>query len=113
MTCSMLALLVAVNGVYDVACGLFPQPHYKMFEDIDERSLRYLGYWVFTYGMLRVASAWTGQLWVAAITYVLEAVCFAVEHTHKTTVAWRVAFVCVTSLAIAILCTIPYKSAAP
>ena len=102
----MMEVLVGVNGVYDVVCGLWPgrSPHKDMFVEIDERALRYLGYWVAGAGAIRLASAVLHHLEFAALTYLIEAIVFAHEHlVHKNMVAWRVAFVCVSSLALAAL----------
>lgn len=78
--------LVLFNGIYDVlsACGLLLQvktPHTYLFTD---HQSRFLAYWVFTYGIIRIWSApFFGSnaffAYLCVVSYLVEALFFAME----------------------------------
>ena len=115
----MARMVLLVNGVYDLACAcsilIYPFPvlsslHSGMFVEEEHRDhpviRRFLAYWILTYGSVRLASGFflPSALPIAALTYFLEAFCFAHEHlTAGTLVRSKTIFVFVASAAMGVL----------
>ena len=104
----MKRIILYVNGVYDVLCGISlllagTAPHLALFTAAPHSRL--LAYWIITYGVVRVHAAvredWHG---CAALTYVIEGLAFALEAAvdHQNMVLPMVVWVTVSSLAIAV-----------
>lgn len=81
--------------------------HTKMFckaETMSDISIRILGYWVLTYGIMRlVVGILSGEkaFFIGSVTYLLEAACFWFEYSaHGTLVRSKAIFVCLFSLAL-------------
>jgi len=101
----------ALSSCFDLVSDL----HIKMFRDDDndnnEKSMakndiarRMLGYWVLTYGIVRLSLAavfYCEQyaFFIGSITYLVEAFCFWYEHcAYGTLVPSKAIFVCVFSI---------------
>ena len=103
----ILSLVVALNGVYDIACAiqllLFPglyELHISMFESEDDRENsvvhKLMASWMFTYGCIRL---WQVSPTLIAVSYLIEAAAFhsLMDRIYR----WNGMFVCYTSLAMA------------
>lgn len=100
----------ALSSCFDLVSDL----HIKMFRDDDdddnEKSMakndiarRMLGYWVLTYGIVRLLAAVfycePCAFFIGSITYLVEAFCFWYEHcAYGTLVPSKAIFVCVFSI---------------
>lgn len=73
------------NGVYDVICALiiiffdWDSPHSLIINDYPPPTKRFMAYWIFTYGIIRISGSVDGSLLLAAATYFWEAFCFQNE----------------------------------
>ena len=85
MSTQIITTIVRLNGLYDLLCGacwlnviqipLLNRLHTNMFHPtlINEFSSRLLGYWVITYGIIRLC--YETQAYVVLLSYYLEAIC--------------------------------------
>jgi hypothetical protein len=106
--------LVFFNGIYDVSCSAViilnqcPNPwnwvataeelmhnylHFSLFQDsrnMNPQAKRFLAYWVFTYGLIRITTAlhslslspiflYSDKM-LASLSYLIEALCFETEY---------------------------------
>lgn len=105
----MIHGIVLLNGIYDIACslsilGILDSPflstiHLKLFNiHTDDLSKRYLAYWIFTYGMIRI----THSSNLVPYSYYIEAIFFANEILNGTVHLFSTLFVVVTSIFIGI-----------
>ena len=93
--------IVMLNGIYDILSFLilllpnppFISPHLFMFFHLNQVSKRLLGYWILTYGLIRLFYPK-----MAFITYLIEAVCILMETlVYKTIDVYKgssVSFAC-------------------
>jgi len=108
-------MLLIINGMYDLMCafsilyfnkGFFAEIHTNMYK-IDSISLlskRFLAYWIFTNGMVRLFSGIFPFLYIAsAITYFIEVFVFVNEFIMDKMKLRNVLFVTVTSFIIGTL----------
>lgn len=132
---TLIKAIVAINGIYDIICAccilllglewgrknlsvfsFFSTLHADMFEKEEHKShpviLRFLAYWLLTYGIIRLTAGGCERnnnnacLPFAALTYFIEAFCFIYEYIiGQTMIKSKVGFVSVasTSLGITIL----------
>jgi hypothetical protein len=104
MELSMIEWLILINGVYDIICTIailsdfvilksFGELHSKMFKEKNGLMKRILGYWIFTYGCIRIAILTREEIVykLVLMTYVVESGFLILEDIiYKTTVTWRV-----------------------
>ena len=104
----MIQCIVILNGLYDIACslsilGIIHSPilsnlHLKLFSvATNELSRRYIAYWIFTYGMIRITNSS-----LVPYSYYIEAVFFANEILNGTVYPFSTMFVIATSIFIGI-----------
>ena len=97
--------VIIANGVYDIvsATGVITNSslgmcHTSMFITRNRDRDRWLGYFVFAYGCMRLTM--TCPFW----TYVFEALCIYNEaYVHRAIVPWKGRFVVVSSIIMACL----------
>lgn len=105
----MIHGIVILNGIYDILCSLsilgiidsslLSTIHLKLFNiPTDDLSKRYLAYWIFTYGMIRVTNSYS----LVPYSYYIEAIFFANEILNGTVHLLSTLFVVVTSIFIGI-----------
>ena len=102
-----MSVLVKLNGAYDIACALsilryvplpiFSTIHVAMFRDYhrgsNDRFERFLGYWIFTYGLIRLFGI---EPRIIALSYFIEAAVIMNEMLrHNTVIQKRGLFVVV------------------
>ncbi len=98
------AAVLIVNGVYDLACSIFvlffpmvQSLHLGMFlqSELDPLARRLMGYWIMTYGAVRLlVGIWGSSTSIAASTYFIEAVCVAHEGVCcGSIILWKCLFV--------------------
>ena len=88
--CNIINYFVVFNGIYDIICGLsiiflyetyifsnIAKLHMNMFHNHCKHkdSMRYLGYWIMTYGCIRLFS-FTNHPFLTALSYFIEAIVF-------------------------------------
>lgn len=108
-----VAYFVLLNGVYDIACAFatlaapessVAELHLAMFRPNTDETNRLMAYWLLTYGTIRLFAAFT---WVPAITYAVEALCYAGEAAYGREDKYnRAAFVALFSVVVLILMSI-------
>lgn len=84
----LITPLLVLNGTYDLLCASsilwipkceLSQLHPNMFISTSPMIQRLLAYWIFTYGLVRLAAGWNPSFQkLAAATYFLEA--FVLEY---------------------------------
>ena len=104
----LCSVVLIINGVYDVLCALcillLPETcplsklHLDVFAEEQHRNhpivRRLMAFWVMTYGLVRLVAGVEGTYVLAAsVTYFMEALYFAHEGWHRTTVWWKSAVV--------------------
>jgi hypothetical protein len=102
----MKKYIVQINGIYDILCSLcilniihipyLNNLHLSMFKnnEYDPIFARFLSYWIFTYGIIRVFS--NGNL--ISLSYLIEAIFFINECLHDTIILSKGIFVIIFSL---------------
>jgi hypothetical protein len=66
---------------------------------------RFMAYWIFTYGVLRVYSGYNNNYKLAAISYYIEAIIISNEYfIQRTMVFDRSIFVIISSLFLGVIC---------
>ena len=111
----MLNSIVKANGVYDILCALsilkiisipyLKDLHLSMIKDYsrdnnNELFERFLAYWIFTYGVIRLSDNYT----LISYTYFIEATVFMNEYRKNTVHSNKAQFVIITSLILGYLC---------
>lgn len=108
--------IVKLNGIYDIACAFailytkntyLDTLHSCMFlpGEMNPMALRYMAYWIFTYGCIRLYS---NDKQLIAVSYLLEAVVFLNELViHQSVYELNGLFVAIVSMILAMsLCLI-------
>ena len=110
----ILKCIVKINGIYDILCALcilriiyipyLNDLHLSMMKDYSPLATnqihthsthlthlfeRFLSYWVFTYGVIRLSNSY----YIVSYSYYIEAFFFMNEYIHKTVHADKVFFV--------------------
>lgn len=108
----MIETIIFVNGVYDVVCSLcildvitlpyFSELHLKMIKEYNEMYERILGTLVLTFGLMRLS----GEVRMAGMSYIMEALYFYNELFHDNIVIYRGMFVITTCLIMGSYCFI-------
>ena len=111
----MLHYIIKANGIYDILCALsilkiisipyLKDLHLSMIKDYsrdnnNELFERFLAYWIFTYGVIRLSHTYT----LISYTYFIEAIVFWNEYRKNTVHSNKVQFVIITSLILGYLC---------
>jgi len=94
---------IVINGIYDIlssigvlCSSIMGVCHTSMFISKNEERDRWMAYFVFTYGCMRVSMIY--PYW----TYLLEALCVYNEaYVNRTIVPWKGAFVISSSVLLA------------
>ena len=89
----MISYIIKINGAYDILCALsilkiinlpfFKDIHLSMFIDKKKNPLfeRFLGYWILTYGIIRIYNIEP----LTSLSYAIEAIVVANEtYVQKT-----------------------------
>lgn len=106
-----LKYIIKINGVYDILCALcilrviyipcLNDLHLSMMKDYSPTPTsqvnthspqlfeRFLSYWVFTYGVVRLSNSY----YIVSYSYYIEAVFFMNEYIHNTVHSDKVLFV--------------------
>ena len=106
-----LKYIIKINGVYDILCALcilrviyipyLNDLHLSMMKDYSPPPTsqdnthspqlfeRFLSYWVFTYGVVRLSNSY----YIVSYSYYIEAVFFMNEYIHNTVHSDKVFFV--------------------
>jgi len=97
-----------MNGIYDIVCAFsiisgvpyIERIHLSMFKDpnLDPIFKRVFGFWIFTYGIMRLSNNNT----IITISYMIESLFFLNELLHKTVYRDKTVFVVVLSMIFAI-----------
>jgi hypothetical protein len=113
-----LSNIIIINGIYDILCAIsilkivnipvIKDLHLSMLRDNEKNNPmmeRFMAYWIFTYGILRIYSGYNKKYELAAISYYIEAVIISNEYfINRTMVMERSMFVIFFSLFLGILC---------
>ena len=101
----LLYYIIKINGIYDILCALsilkiinipyLENLHLSMIKDYDKSDIfkRFLAYWIFTYGIIRI-----GSYPPTPYSYYIEALCFANEYIEKSVYKEKTIFVISSSL---------------
>lgn len=129
MLWGFINIFVALNGLYDIICAFsillcltwrvpvflsMSVLHANMFKEEEHKThpviMRFLAYWLLTYGTVRLVSGLSsffgcsGICAFAALTYFIEAICFAYELVvGKTMIPQKVFFVSILSGGLGLL----------
>lgn len=123
---TILNILAVGNGVYDILCALsildilyipvINELHISMIKDVERNNhlmKRFMAYWIFTYGVLRIYGGYNMNYKLIAISYYIEALVLWYENlVYKTLVFHKAMFVILFSLFLGILFDLnipPYK----
>lgn len=110
--------VIVLNGIYDVLCAIsilhiinipvIKDLHLSMLHPTKNNNLlmqRFMAYWIFTYGVLRIYSGYNNNYELAAISYYIEAIIIANEcFIERTMILNNSIFVIMSSLFLGILC---------
>jgi len=113
-----LSNIIITNGIYDILCAIsilkivnipvIKDLHISMLKDNEKNNPlmeRFMAYWIFTYGFLRIYSGYYRFYKLAAISYFIEAIIITNEYfINKTMLMERSLFVIFFSLFLGILC---------
>lgn len=102
--------IIIANGIYDVLCGGALVTEYEIpvlksihmdifFTEYAPEDKRILGYWIMTYGIMRLS----GDTTTVQLSYLIEAIAFLNELTHNRVINYKANFVIVTSLLMAVI----------
>jgi len=108
---------VAINGIYDVICGLsllvtdkyFSRFHLSIFkEKLDEITKRFLAYWIITYGIIRLfLGIYDEYSFLITLSYLTEILAFEYElYLSNNLYKYKVRFITFSSLFIIIFINI-------
>ncbi len=113
----MLYYLIKFNGIYDIICALsilhfinipyFRYIHLSMIKNYNYDNIlfeRFFGYWIFTYGLIRIHENYT----LISYSYYLEALFFSNEYINSTVYYNKTLFVIISSLYLGYLCNLYY-----
>ena len=114
---TILNVSAIVNGVYDILCALcildiiyipvINELHISMIKDVERNNplmKRFMAYWIFTYGVLRIYGGYNMNYKLVAISYYIEALLLSYENfVYKTLVFHKSMFVIGVSLFLGIL----------
>lgn len=127
----LIATVLLCNGIYDILCAFFivmndtsfmARLHLNCFvcSDLSNPTKRYLAYWIFNYGFIRLFCAYViilhifqdsilnkGVFYAASISYAIEALMFEVEALFYKLIIWKVHTVSLLSMALAAIILIP------
>ncbi len=114
----LLYLIIFINGIYDIICGLsilffpkfffakiHPQVFHKKYIDNDILK-RFLAYWIITQGFIRLSIIYPSIIInnLIAISYFIEAFVFAYEYFYfKTMIFYKTLWIVITSLILCFL----------
>ena len=115
---NILSKIIIINGIYDILCAIsilkivnipvIKDLHLSMLRDNEKNNEiieRFMAYWIFTYGIIRIYSGYNKKYELAAISYYIEAVIISNEYfINKSMVMERSMFVILFSLFLGILC---------
>lgn len=105
--------MVAINGIYDVICGLsllvtdnyFSRFHLSIFiEKPHELTQRLLAYWIITYGSIRLFLSYSDKyIFLITLSYIIEILAFEYElYLSKNLYKYKVRFISFSSIIIII-----------
>jgi len=110
----MINTIIFINGIYDILCALsilyfnniFSYFHINIFKDEYKKNnsmIRFLAYWILTYGIIRTFVFYNNYYinLLIIISYLLEIYVFANEEFfYKSTISYKVYFILITSFII-------------
>jgi len=104
----VVSYIIKINGIYDVLCALailkvinvpiLGELHLSMMKDYDNTNIlfeRFLAYWIFTYGIIRIVD--NGGILVP-LSYTVECLFFVNECWHESVHVGKATFVALSSL---------------
>jgi hypothetical protein len=104
----MLNIIFVINGIYDIICGLnliynfipnLAYLHAGVFINIDEITKRFLGYLIFTLGIIRLSLNYE----MIFISYMIEAYVFEYENIINKMETLKVRFITITCIILGLL----------
>ena len=106
-TMGILSYIIRLNGVYDILCafsilGWVPIPylnklHLSMIKNRSPIFDRFVAYWIFTYGVIRLSN----DSVLISMSYLIEGLFFANEYRLGTVYEGKTLFVIISSLLLA------------
>ena len=103
----ILSYIIRLNGVYDILCafsilGWVPIPylnrlHLSMIKNRSPIFDRFVAYWIFTYGVIRLSN----DNVLISMSYLIEGLFFANEYGLGTVYEGKTLFVIISSLLLA------------
>jgi hypothetical protein len=114
----ILSTIILLNGIYDILCAtsilqiinipVIKDLHLSMLhphEINDPLMRRFMAYWIFTYGILRVHGGYNNNYELSANSYYIEAIIIANEcFIERTMVLNNSIFVIGSSIFLGVLC---------
>lgn len=116
-----LKYMIKINGLYDILCALCilriiyipylndlhlsmmkdysPPPTTQVHTHSPQLFERFLSYWIFTYGVVRLSNSY----YIVSYSYYIEAVFFMNEYIHNTVHSDKVFFVIASSFLLGYL----------
>ena len=103
----VLRWLFFVNGIYDILCAAcilhiieIPSIHLSMIKtETNPITERYLAYWIFTYGVIRMS----GNNQLISCSYFIEALFFFNEYRNDAVYTDKAWFVIISSIGLGVL----------
>jgi len=120
---TILNISAVVNGIYDILCALsilsliyipiINELHISMIKDVERNNSlmkRFMAYWIFSYGVMRIYGGYNMNYKLIAISYYIEALVFSYEiFVYKTLIFHKAMFVIAFSLFLGILFDLSYR----
>jgi hypothetical protein len=120
---TILNISAVVNGIYDILCALsilsliyipiINELHISMIKDVERNNQlmkRFMAYWIFSYGVMRIYGGYNMNYKLIAISYYIEALVLSYENfVYKTLVFHKAMFVIAFSLFLGILFDLSYR----
>ena len=115
---NLFSKIILLNGIYDILCAIsilqivnipiINNLHLSMLnlsQDNNPIMQRFMAYWIFTYGVLRIYSGYSNNYELAAISYFIEAAIISNEFfIYKSMVINSSVFVIISSIVLGGLC---------
>jgi hypothetical protein len=119
---TILNISAVVNGIYDILCALsilsliyipiINELHISIIKNVERNNpmmKRFMAYWIFSYGVMRIYGGYNMNYKLIAISYYIEALVFSYEiFVYKTLIFHKAMFVIAFSLFLGILFDLSY-----
>ena len=103
---NIIKYLIFINGIYDILCALFfINFHLNVYKDKNNINQRFLAYWIFTYGYIRLFIIFDNKFinYLIFLSYFFEAFIYFNElYFYNSNIYYKSICIIISSLILAI-----------